>query len=62
MQLAADTKSQNNSQTSKKGNLWKALQALRQHHWNQPLDVFYKKAILKNFSIFTGKHLCCSLF
>ena len=49
MQLAAETKSQNNSQTSKKGNLWKALRALRQHHRNQPLGVFYKKAILKNF-------------
>ena len=22
----------------------------------------YKKAVLKNFTIFTGKHLCCSLF
>ena len=24
--------------------------------------VFYKKAVLKNFAIFTGKHLCWSLF
>ena len=24
--------------------------------------MFYKKAVLKNFSIFTGKHLCWSLF
>ena len=27
-----------------------------------PLKVFYKKAVLKNFVIFTGKHLCWSLF
>ena len=25
-------------------------------------EVFYKKAVLKNFSILTGKHLCWSLF
>ena len=24
--------------------------------------VFYKKAVLKNFAIFTEKHLCWSLF
>ena len=32
--------------------------------WNQkqPPEVFYKKAVLKNFAIFTGKHLCWSLF
>ena len=29
-------------------------------HW-MPLDVFYKKTALKNFTIFTGKHLYCSL-
>ena len=28
----------------------------------QPLEVFHKKAILKYFVIFTGKHLCWSLF
>ena len=28
----------------------------------QPPEVFYKKAILKNFAILTGKHLCWSLF
>ena len=31
----------------------------------QPPDVFYKKAVLKNFAMFigrTGKHLCSSLF
>ena len=26
------------------------------------MEVLYKKAILKNFAIFTGKHLLCSLF
>ena len=24
----------------------------------QALQVFYKKAVFKNFAIFTGKHLC----
>ena len=27
----------------------------------QPPEVFYKRAILKNFAIFTGKHTCWSL-
>ena len=32
--------------------------------WNQkqPSEMFYKKAVLRNFAIFTGKHLCWSLF
>ena len=28
----------------------------------QPPEVFYKKAVLKNFAIFTGKHLSWNLF
>ena len=28
----------------------------------QPLELFYKKTVIKNFGIFTGKHLCWSLF
>ena len=28
----------------------------------QPPEVFYKKGVLKNFTKFTGKHLCQSLF
>ena len=28
----------------------------------QPPEVFYKKAVLKNFAIFKVKHLCWSLF
>ena len=28
----------------------------------QPHEVSYKKAVLKNITIFTGKHLCWSLF
>ena len=28
----------------------------------QPPDVFYKKSVLENFTKFTGKHLCQSLF
>ena len=33
-----------------------------EHLQNQPLDVFYKKAVLKNFAIFTVKQLCWSHF
>ena len=28
----------------------------------QPLEVFYKKAVLKNFALFAGKPLCWCLF
>ena len=28
----------------------------------QPPEVFYKKAVLKNFSMLTGKYMCSSLF
>ena len=28
----------------------------------QPPEVLYKKGVLRNFSKFTGKHLCQSLF
>ena len=28
----------------------------------QPPEVFYKKAVLKNFEIFTGKYICWGLF
>ena len=28
----------------------------------QPLEVFYKKAVIKNFAILTGKHVLKSLF
>ena len=28
----------------------------------QPPEVFYKKDVFKNFGIFTGKHVCWSLF
>ena len=32
------------------------------HQQKQPPEMFYKKAVLKNFAIFTGQHLCCILF
>ena len=37
---------------------------LTQISYNQkkPPDVLYKKDVLKNFTKFTGKHLCQSLF
>ena len=28
----------------------------------QPLEMFFRKSVLKNFAIFTGKHLCWCLF
>ena len=31
------------------------------YSYKQPLEVFYKKSVLKNFTKFTGKHLCHSL-
>ena len=31
-------------------------------HQKQPPEVFFQKGVLKNFPIFTGKHLCHSLF
>ena len=33
-----------------------------QRRQKQPSEVFYKKVVLTNFSKFTGKHLCQSLF
>ena len=32
------------------------------NNMKQPPEMFYKKAVLKNLSIFTGKYLCSSLF
>ena len=40
----------------------KMQQMLTMNTKKEPPEVFYKKAVLKNFSILTGKHLCWSLF
>ena len=40
----------------------KTLKANLKHMQKQPLVRFYKKVVLKNFAIFTVKHLCWSLF
>ena len=32
------------------------------HYQKQPLEAFYKKAVLKNFAILSGKQLCWSHF
>ena len=40
---------------------WKQ-QMFTMNNEKRPPEVFYKKAVLKNFLIFTGKHLCWSLF
>ena len=39
---------------------WECTNSLKQQ--KQPLEVFRKKGVLKNFTIFTRKHLCWSLF
>ena len=33
-----------------------------QRYQRQPLEVLYRKDVLRNFTKFTGKHLCKSLF
>ena len=38
------------------------LMKLHGNDRKQPPEVFYKKCVLKNFTKFTGKHLCQSLF
>ena len=35
-----------------------AKQLLHQIEKKQPPEIFYKNAFLKNFTIFSGKHLC----
>ena len=35
---------------------------LRLKNQRQSPEVFCEKGVLKNFAIFTGKHLCCSFF
>ena len=39
---------------------WECMFLLKQE--KQPPEVFSKKSFLKNFTIFTKKHLCWSLF
>ena len=39
---------------------WECTNSLKQQ--KQPPEVFCKKGVLKNFTIFTRKHLCWSLF
>ena len=41
---------------------WRCLWHLLSFIQNQPLKVLCKKGVLKNFTNFTGKHLCQSLF
>ena len=38
------------------------LYIVQYNQQKQPLGVFYKKAVPKNFAIFTGKNLCWSFF
>ena len=51
------------SQQKKKKEKWR-LRLTGPYHplQKQPLEVFHEKGVLKNFSNFTGKHLCRSLF
>ena len=39
----------------------KGADTVTMNNKKQPSEVFYKKAVLKNFSVFTGKCLCLSL-
>ena len=43
-------------------NLWKLSPYDGKIKQKQPLELFCKKGVLKNFSNFTEKHLCWSLF
>ena len=38
------------------------LQLLKAYSRSSRLQMFFKTVVLKNFAIFTGKHLCGSLF
>ena len=40
----------------------KASVKISWYNQKQPPEVFYENCVLKKFSIFTGKHLCWSLF
>ena len=46
--------------------MWKSTRLVKWYvivssSWKQPLEVFYKIGVLKNFTKFIGKHLCHSL-
>ena len=41
---------------------WDVIVLLSHLVQKQPPEVFYKKAVLKSFAIFTRKHLCRNLF
>ena len=43
-------------------NYLNVLRCFLQKHWGSHKSCSIKKAILKNFTIFTGKRLCCSRF
>ena len=48
-------------QSSKTVSVW-LIKVMKKTLCKQPPEVFYKKALLKNFAIFTGNHQCWSLF
>ena len=43
-------------------NIYLNIEPLRRAVRNSPSQMFFKIGVLKNITIFTGKHLCCSLF
>ena len=38
------------------------MENIKVNKQKQPLEVFFKKVVLKHFANFTGKHLCWDLF
>ena len=42
--------------------VWISTHFIKKRLQKHPLEEFYKKAVLKYFTIYTGKHLCWSLF
>ena len=41
---------------------WDPPKDLRVRHWSSRSQLFFKIGVLKNFAIFTGKHMCWSIF
>ena len=57
-----NTKSELSTKYDNKIVFWKMNPTFNDEGQKQPLEVFYRKGVLKNFAKFTGKHLFRSLF
>ena len=58
IQYQTETASHAFKQTINNLNRWVVVLDVIINIQKQPPVVFYKKAVLKNFAVFTGKHLC----